>query len=76
MEQDYNWQIKDTLLQIEAELLVLEDFLPETDQVLAHDHNTDDDILLEIILANMRNATKKFTLNYRRKKNGPLEKIE
>ena len=60
MEQDHNWQIKDTLLQIEAELLVLEDFLPKTDQVLAHDHNTDDDILLEIILANMRNATKKF----------------
>ena len=68
MEQDHNWQIKDTLLQIEAELLVLEDFLPKTDQILAHDHNTDDDILLEIILANMRNATKKFTLNYKRKK--------
>ena len=68
MEQDYNWQIKDTLLKIEAELLVLNDFLPETNQVLAHDHNTDDDILLEIVLANMRNATKKFILNYKKEK--------
>ena len=68
MEQDHNWQIKDTLLQIEAELLVLEDFLPETDQVLAHDHNTDDDILLEIILANMRNATKKIYIKFQKEK--------
>ena len=60
MEQDYNWQIRDTLLTIEAKLLVLKDFLPETDQILAHDHNTDDDILLEIALANMRNITKTF----------------
>ena len=45
---------------LEAKLLVLNDFLPETDKVLAHDHSTDDDILLEIILANMRNATNKF----------------
>ena len=78
MEQDHNWQIKDTLLQIEAELLVLVDFLPKTDQILAHDHNTDDDILLEIILANMRNATKKFYIKLqkeKKQKNGPLEKI-
>ena len=66
MAQDYNWQIKDTLLKIEAELLVLKDFLPETDQILAHDHNTDDDILLEIVLANMRNVTKIFILKSNR----------
>ena len=60
MEQTHNWQVKETLLQIEADLIVLEDFLPQTDEVLAHDHNTDDDILLELILANMRNATNTF----------------
>ena len=68
MEQDYNWQIEGTLLKIEAELLVLNDFLPETDQVLAHDHNTDDDILLELILANMRSSTKSFYIRLQREK--------
>ena len=63
MEQIHNWQVKETLLQIEADLIVLEDFLPKTDEVLAHDHNTDDDILLELIPANMRNATKTFYIN-------------
>ena len=49
MEETYNWQIKETLMQIEADLLILEDLLPKTDEVLARDHNTDDDILLELI---------------------------
>ena len=68
MEQTHNWQIKETLLQIEADLIVLEDFLPKTDEVLVHDHNTDDDILLELILANMRNATKKFYIKLQKEK--------
>ena len=68
MEQTHNWQVKETLLQIEADLIVLEDFLPKTDEVLVHDHNTDDDILLELILANMRNATKTFYINLQREK--------
>ena len=60
MEKDYNWQIRDKLLTIEAELLVLRDFLPESNLILAQDHNTDDDVLLEIVLANMRSATQFF----------------
>ena len=68
MEQNHNWQVKETLLQIEADLIVLEDFLPKTDEVLVHDHNTDDDILLELILANMRNATKTFSINLQKEK--------
>ena len=60
MEQTHNWQVRETLLQIEADLIVLEDFLLKTDEVLVHDHKTDDDILLELILANMRNATNTF----------------
>ena len=66
MEQTHNWQVKETLLQIEADLLILEDFLPKTEEVLAHDHNTDDDILLELILANMRSTTKTFYINLQR----------
>ena len=30
MERDYNWQIRDKLLTIEAELLILNDLLPES----------------------------------------------
>ena len=69
MEETYNWQIKETLMQIEADLLILEDLLPKTDEVLARDHNTDDDILLELILANMRSSTKSFYIKLQREKN-------
>ena len=78
MERDYNWQIRDKLLTIEAELLVLNDLLPESNLILAHDHNTDDDILLEIVIANMRNATKKCYIKLqkeKKQKNGPLNKL-
>ena len=33
MEQTHNWQVKETLLQIEADLLVLVDFLPTTEDI-------------------------------------------
>ena len=68
MEETYNWQIKETLMQIEADLLILEDLLPKTYEVLARDHNTDDDILLELILANMRSSTKSFYIRLQWKK--------
>ena len=68
MENTYSWQVKETLLQIEADLLILEDLLPKTDEVLARDHNTDDDILLELILANMRSSTKSFYIRLQREK--------
>ena len=68
MENTYNWQIKETLLQIEADLLILEDLLPKTDEVLARDHDTDDDVLLELILANMRSSTKSFYIKLQREK--------
>ena len=68
MENTYSWQIKETLLQIEADLLILEDLLPKTDEVLTRDHNTDDDVLLELILANMRSTTKSFYITLQREK--------
>ena len=69
MENTYSWQIKETLLQIEADLLILEDLLLKTDEVLTWDHNTDDDVLLELILANMRSTTKSFYISLQREKN-------
>ena len=68
MENSYSWPITETLKQIEADLLILEDLLPETDEVLARDHNTADDILLELILANMRSTTKSFYIALQRGK--------
>ena len=55
-------------MQIEADLLILEDLLPKTDEILARDHNTCDDILLELILANMRSTTKYFYIALQREK--------
>ena len=68
METSYSWPITETLKQIEAELLFLEDLLPKTDEILDRDHNTADDILLEIILANMRSTTKSFYIALQREK--------
>ena len=44
MENSYSWPITETLKQIEADILTLENTLPETYEVLAPDHNTVDDI--------------------------------
>ena len=68
MESSHSWPITETLKQIEAELLVLEDLLPETDVILERGHNTADDLLLEIILANMRSTTKSFYIALQREK--------
>ena len=68
MENYYRWQIKETLMEIEADLLILEDLLPKTVEILARDQNTADDILLELILANMRSNTKSFYISLQREK--------
>ena len=68
MENSYSWPITETLKQIEADILTLENMLPETYEVLARDHNTADYILLELILANMRSTTKSFYIALQREK--------
>merc|ERR1712082_413110 len=68
MESSHSWPITETLKQIEADLLVLEDLLPKTDAILERGHNTADDLLLEIILANMRSTTKSFYIALQREK--------
>ena len=68
METSHSWPITETLKQIEAEISFLEDLLPKTDIILDRDHNTADDLLLEIILANMRSTTKFFYIALQRGK--------
>ena len=75
MENSYSWPITETLKQIEADLLILEDLLPETDEILDRDHNTADDILLELILANMRSTTKSFYIALQRGKKSKKQEL-
>ena len=75
MQSSHSWPITETLKQIEAELLVLEDLLPKTDVILDRDHNTADDLLLEIILANMRSTTKSFYIALQREKKNKKQEL-
>ena len=69
MEENHNWKIREDLLEIEVKLLTMFDFLSQTDQILASEHNTSDDILLELVLANMRDDKQNFCIKLQRKKN-------
>ena len=75
MENSYNWPITETLKQIEADILILEDLLPKTDEILERDHNTADDLLLELILANMRSSTKTFYIALQREKKNKKQEL-
>ena len=68
MEEVYQWQVKEKILENEAELVSLRDFLPQTDQILAHKGLTSDDLLLELVLANMRDATQKFYIKLQKER--------
>ena len=69
MEEVYHWQVKEKMLENEAELVSLWDFLPQTDQILAHKRLASDDLLLELDVANMRDVTLSFILSYKRRGN-------
>ena len=60
MEEVHHWKVKDKILEIESELLTIRDFLPITDQILAHKHLTSNNLLLELVLSHMRDATQKI----------------
>ena len=68
MEETYQWKVKDKILEIESNLLNIRDLLPSTDQILAHNRLTDDDLLLELILAHMRDATQKYYIKLQRER--------
>ena len=80
MENEKNWDVKQKILTLASEILALKDELADTQLILNQDHLTDDDLLLELVLANMRNDTKFFYLRLQRgkkeKKTATNEKIE
>ena len=76
MEKNNEWKIRDKLLTVEAKLLVVGDILPQSDVLLATYHNTSYDILLELVLANMRDATKNFYINLQREKNKKMDLLK
>ena len=68
MEEVYQWQVKEKILENEAELVSLRELLPQTDQILAHKRITSDDLLLELVLANMRDATQRFYIKLQKER--------
>ena len=36
MEEVYQWQVKEKILENEVELVLLQELLPKTDKILAH----------------------------------------
>ena len=68
MEEVYHWQVKEKMLENEAELVSLCEFIQQTDQILDHKRITSDDLLLELVLANMRDATQKFYIKLQKER--------
>ena len=66
MEEAHQWKVKDKILEIESKLLTIRDLLPTTDKLLAHKCLTDDDLLLELVLSHMRDATQKYYIRLQR----------
>ena len=60
MEQGNGWSVNDRILTLSAELLNVEDGEVSTEAILDQVHETDHDLLLEIVLANMRQETLTF----------------
>ena len=69
MEEVHLWKVREKMLENEAESVLLCELLPQTDKILAHKRITSDDLLLELVLANMRDATQKFYIELKKKGN-------
>ena len=68
MELEKGWKVTQQILLLSAELLELERDVLDTATILEHDHDTEDELLLEIVLANMRKETQYFQKNLQREK--------
>ena len=71
MENEKNWDVNKKILILASEILMVKDELADTHLILNQDHLTDDALLLELVLANMRNDTKFF---YSRLQRGKKDK--
>ena len=58
--QDKRWKVTEQILPLSAELLKAEEDEVDTDTILEHEHETEDDLLLEIVLTTMRQETQTF----------------
>ena len=68
MENEENWDINQKILTLASEILNIKDELADTQLILNQDHLTDDDLLLELVLANMRKDTNFFYSRLQRQK--------
>ena len=68
MEEEKNWDVNQKILTLFSEILTVKEELADTQLILNQDHLTDDDLLLELVLANMRNDTKFFYSRLQREK--------
>ena len=57
MELEKGWKVTQQILLLSAELLELEKDELDTATILEQDYGTEDELLLEIVLANMRKET-------------------
>ena len=68
MEKEKNWDINQKILTLASEILTIKDELADTQLILNQDHLTDDDLLLELVLANRQKDTKFFYSRLQREK--------
>ena len=68
MEQSNGWSVNERILTLSAELLNTEEGEEDTQAILDQEHETDHDLLLEIVLANMRQETLTFQKHLQKEK--------
>ena len=68
MERDKGWKVTERILLVSAQMLKVEEYEVDTATILEYEHETEDDLLLEIVLANMRQETQTFKKIAKRKK--------
>ena len=68
IERDKGWKVTEWILLLSTELLKVEEEEVDTATIFEHDRETEDEYLLEIVLANMRQETQYFQKNLQREK--------
>ena len=68
MEQNNGWSVNERILSLSAELLKVEEGEEDTQAILDQEHETYHDLLLEIVLANMRQETLTFQKHLQKEK--------
>ena len=66
LEKGLNWAVTERILLLSTVLLTVEDSEVSTEDILDQPNDTDNDLLLEIVLCNMRESTLRYQklINY------------